>query len=183
MSTDVADDTAPFIRPDQALRPGRSDARNLLVLWCFRRSSYPLLFLGLIGSYGLADGSTSVEWSDPGELGRELASPLAGLVLAVVARLVASQGGLLLAYGFARQRDRHLEPRTGVNRRLARLLDLRQASKAFRALRWTHHVRQAALARVAPDGGWWWGIDRFFDIATIVLAIGVALTLLAFGVS
>lgn len=181
MSDETTADGGAFIRPEQALRPGRSDALRLLILWCIRRSSYPLLFLGLIGAYGTAEGSTSIEWSDAGELMRELASPLAGLILAVVTRVTASQAGLVLAFWLARERDRHLEPRTGVNRRLARALDLRQASKSFRALRWTHHVRQEALRRVAPAGGRWWHLDRYFDVATIVLAIGVAVTYTAFA--
>jgi len=165
----------PFIHPAQALRSGRTDARNLLIIWCIRRSSYPLLFVGLIGAYSTTGGSGSVEWDDPGVVARELASPIAGLLLAVVARVVASQTGLVMAFWLARERDRHLTPRTGINRRLARALDLRQASKSFRALRWTHHVRQEALSRVAPTGGWWRQIDTTFDIATIVLAIGVGI--------
>lgn len=174
----MADD-GPFIHPAQALRPGDTDARNLLIVWCIRRSSYPLLFLGLIGTYATTGARGTVEWGDPGVVARELASPIAGLMLAVVVRVVASQAGLVMAFWLARERDRHLDPRTGINRRLAKALDLRQASKSFRALRWTHHVRQEALRRVAPTGGWWWQIDKFFDVATIVLAIGVGIAYIA----
>jgi hypothetical protein len=182
MEASMTADDQLFIHPAQALRPGERDARNLLIAWCIRRSAYPLLFLGLIGAYATTGGSGSVVWDDPGVVIRELTSPIAGLLLAVIARVVASQTGLVMAFWFARERDRRLDPRTGINRRLARVLDLRQASKSFRALRWTHHVRQEAVARVAPTGGWWRQIDKTFDVATIVLAIGVGVASLVTAV-
>jgi hypothetical protein len=51
----MADDRL-FTRAAQALRPGHRDARNLLITWCIRHSAYPLLFLGLIGSYATTGG-------------------------------------------------------------------------------------------------------------------------------
>lgn len=160
-----------FIRPEQALRAGRSDARNLLVLWCLRKSFYPLTFLGLIGAYTTGRTDTDIEWSDPGEVTQGLLSPLAGLILAVAVRIVANLASLALAYPLARDRDRTLAPRTGPTRGLSLWLDLRQSTRAHRGLRWTHHVRLEARHRVAPNPNLWWRLDQILDLAAVLLVV------------
>lgn len=167
--SDDASGRATVIR---LLEPGRRDARNLLIVWYVRRSFYPLLFLGFIGAF-VTGGDTNVEWSDPNEVARDLFSPLAGLILAVVVRIGANLASLALAFPLAKRRDASLEPRTGVNKRLSRWLDLRQASRGYRALRWTHHVRQEALRRVAPGSELKWKLDQIFDVATIALLVAM----------
>jgi hypothetical protein len=67
------------IRPEQALKPGRADGRNLLIVWYIRKSFYMRLFLGLIGAQATR-GTTDVDidWTEPDKLLGEFLSPLAG---------------------------------------------------------------------------------------------------------
>lgn len=158
------------LRPSQVLLPGDRDARALLVCWFARRSFYPLIFLGTIGAFasGNPDGR-DIDYTDAGEVGRDLVSPLTGLVLGTAVRLLAAFGAWLLALRMARSREQTLAPRTGFGRWFGRFMDLRQVVRAYKALRWTHHVRQEAIRRVAPTDHWLWRLDRKFDVATIVL--------------
>lgn len=159
------------IRPEQALRAGRSDARNLLIVWYARKSVYPLLILGMLGAYISGRNDTDIEWSDPSEMVRALLSPLAALVLAFAVRVGANVAGMAIAFPLARDRDATLETRTGLGRRVSRWLDLRQVTRAYRSLRWTHHVRQEALRRVAPTSRLKWRLDQIFDVTTIALLV------------
>jgi len=96
---------------------------------------------------------------------------LTGLVLGAAVRLLAAFGAWLLALRMARSREQTLAPRTGFGHTFGRLMDLRQVVRAYRALRWTHHVRQEAIGRLVPPEHWLWRLDRRFDIATIVLGV------------
>lgn len=161
-----ADQAGLRVRPEQALRPGRTDARNLLIVWYVRKSFYWLLFAGLIGAYATRrTDEIAIDWSDPGAVWAELLSPLAGLVLAVAVRLGSSVAALALAYPLARDHDLPLQPRTGVAGGIGRWLDRRNVAKAYRSLRSTHHVRQVALQRLGPTGTRVSILDPILDVA------------------
>ncbi|MGA7757364.1 MAG: hypothetical protein WCA57_05925 [Ilumatobacteraceae bacterium] len=109
----------------------------------------------------------------------ELLSPLAGLVLAVVVRLGSNMVALALAYPLTRDYGAHLEPRTGLGSGIGVWLDRRNLAKAYRSLRWTHHVRQEALRRLGPSGDRVSKLDPILDvvnIATFVVMVVVVFT-------
>lgn len=170
----------PRIHPAEALRAGRSDATRLLASWYVRKSFYWLLFTGLTAAY-LTDRTEEidVDWSDAGSVLTELLSPLAGLVLAVVARIGANLAALASAYRLARDYEAPLERRTGLGSGIGRWLDRRNLAKAFRALRWTHHVRQEALRRLGATGERVGRLDPILDVVNIGSFLILMLTVLA----
>lgn len=173
-------DDALRLRPEYALRPGRRDAAQLLSAWFIRKSAYWLFFVGTIAAH-LTDRTdqTSVNWADVGAVATELRSPLAGLVLAAVARVIAGIAGLVMAYRLAVVYEAPLEPRSGFGSGIGRLLDRRNQVYAFRRLRWTHHVRQEALQRLGPDRERVAKLDPILDIvniSTFVLMAVVVIT-------
>jgi hypothetical protein len=169
------------IRPEQALRPGRSDARNLLIVWYVRKSFYTWLFLGFIGAM-TTSGTTEVaiDWTDPNKLLRELLSPLAGMILAVVVRFGSNWAALALAYPLARKHDAPLEPRTGFMSGIGRWFDRLHVAKAYRSLRWTHHVRQEALRRFGPSGQRVSKLDPIMDNINISMAVLFVVSMVTF---
>ena len=160
------------IRPDQALQPGRADARNLLIVWYIRKSFYTWLLLGLIGAQATR-GTTNVDidWTEPDKLLGEFLSPLAGLILAVVVRFGSTWVALALAYPLARKHDALLEPRTGFMSGMGRWFDRLHVARAYRSLRWTHHVRQEALHRFGTAGQRVSKLDPIMDYVNISLVV------------
>jgi hypothetical protein len=172
------------IRPEQALQPGRADARNLLIVWYIRKSFYMWLFLGLIGAQATR-GTTDVDidWTEPDKLLGEFLSPLAGMILAVVVRLGSTWIALALAYPLARKHDTTLEPRTGFMSGIGRWFDRLHVAKAYRSLRWTHHVRQEALRRFGTTGQRVSKLDRIMDDINISLFVIFLVSLFVFASS
>ena len=168
-----SEQTAPRIRPEFALRPGRSDARALLVVWFIRKSAYWLLFGGLIGlAVSHHERSTKVDWTDPGGVVAELLSPGAGIVLSVVARVGGALAGLALAYPLTREYKVGLSPRTNFGSGIGKVFDRMHVARAYRTLRWTHHVRQEAMGRLGPNASRRVAkIDPIMDIVTISFAV------------
>jgi len=160
------------IRPEQALRPGRSDARNLLIVWYVRKSFYTWVFLGGIGAIATR-GTTDVDidWTEPNKLLGEIFSPLVGMILAVVVRLGSTWVALALAYPLARKHDAPLEPRTGFMSGVGQWFDRLHVAKAYRSLRWTHHVRQQALGRFGTTGRRVSKLDPIMDYVNLSLAV------------
>jgi hypothetical protein len=160
----------PKVRPEHAVRPGRADARNLLAVWFVRKSFYGLIALGLIGaaiSRRVDDiGADVTSW---GSLRSELASPMIGLALGLLARFGSGFVALCLAFPLARSYEIGLSPRTGFGSAIGKWLDRLQLARAFRALRWTHHVRQVALMRLQATRPWLSQLDPTMDIANISL--------------
>ena len=76
---------------------------------------------------------------------------------------------LWLAYPLARSYEVGLSARTGFGSGIGKWLDRLQLARAFRALRWTHHVRQVALQRLGPSRRWVSRVDPVMDIANISL--------------
>lgn len=166
----------PRVRPEHAVRSGRADARNLLAVWFVRKSFYGLIAIGLLGaviSRRVEDVGVDVtSWES---LTSEIASPMVGLALGLLARLGSGFIALWLAFPLARSYEVGLSPRAGLGSGIGQWLDRLQLARAFRALRWTHHVRQIALERLGPSGRWVSQVDPVMDIANIslwVAAIG-----------
>lgn len=127
----------------------------------------------------LTDRPTTVDWSDAGSVLAELWSPLAGLVLAVVIRIGTGLAGLALAYPVVRSYRSRFEPPAVLANWIGRRLDGRGLTLAFRRLRWSHHVRREALARLGATGDRVGKLDRILDIANIGSFIVVVLVVVA----
>ncbi len=162
----------PTIPPEAALRPGRADPLALITIWFVRKSFYWLFFLGMI-SLTLARrlDDTTIDWSSPSSLWRELLSPLAGVILALVCRFAASQIGLALTYPLAKRHGQDLEPRTSFGSSIGVFFDRLNVMRAYRSLRWTHHVRQVALRRLGRLGDRLGRLDPIMDVANIATAV------------
>ena len=153
------------------MRPGRGDARTLMTLWFLRKSTYWIFWLGLIAA-ALARREANIEVTgsaSPRKLWDELHSPLAGVALAVLVRLFTAGAGLLVTYPLARDYETGLEPRTNFGKSIGIVLDRYKVMRAFRALRWTHHVRQVALRNLGAAGPRVARLDPIMDVANITL--------------
>lgn len=170
------------IVPDAALRPGLGDARVLLALWYVRKSTYWLFGLGCcIAALGYRANTVTVGSASPAEIWDELHSPLAGVALALILRLFAATAGLLITYPLARAYEIGLEPRANVGRTIGILLDRYKVMRAYRALRWTHHVRLLAIRRLGRTGARLAHLDPVMDVANIALLTTAAVALAVAG--
>ncbi len=139
------------LAPEDALRPNRQDATAVLVLRALRRSTIPLVALGLIGALTTGDHSTAAlaTLTGPSEWWATLRSPLAGLALAVVVRVGVSVAALLLALPRV---PSETAGRPGLRARWHAWVDRLQVARAYRSLRWTWGVRAVAIRRLGVRG-------------------------------
>lgn len=166
------------IPPEAALKPGRRDPAALLCVWYARKASYGIIAIGLIlGSVvGRADQLT-IAADTPDQFWDQLRSPLAGVILGLAVRVGASFVALALAFPLARAREAGLPPRAYLGNSLTGILDRLHAARAYRSLRWTHHVRQVALARLGAPGRRLAHLDPIMDAANVaLLVIAIAAT-------
>jgi hypothetical protein len=170
----------PRIRPDLALRPGTADARNLLIVWYLRKSVYGLVALGIIGG-AITRTNLDVDWTSGDAVMSRLWSPLAPLVIGLVLRLAANFAALLLALPLARAYEVGLSPRTNFGSGFGHMLDRLNLARAYRALRWTHHVRQLALTRLGEKGRKVARLDPIMDVTNITLWVVAVVALIATG--
>lgn len=162
-------DAPPRIELDACLRAGRVDSRNLLIAWFVKKSFWWMFFGGtalasLVHFVEHVDNEFQVDYRSPESVERGLLSAWGFVVLAVLFRVAVAWVAVALAYPLARRHEIGLAPRTGWNRHYATLSDRYKVAKAYRALRWTHHVRQVALDRVSPGPGWWRRWDTIIDV-------------------
>ena len=95
------------IPPEAALRPGWGDPAALLGVWYVRKVSYGIIALGLLVGVAIGGGEQLTVGADTAdEFWAELRSPLAGVILGIVIRVLASFAALALAYPLARERER-----------------------------------------------------------------------------
>lgn len=172
------------IDPNACLRPGRGDARRLLITWFVKKSFWWMFFGGsafasVVHAIERVDDDLEVRLTSPDSVRSGLLSAYALVVLAILIRLAIGWIALSLAYPLARAHDAVLEPRTGWNRHWGTFSDRYKVAKAYRLLRWTHHVRQVALDRVAPGRSWWRRVDPILDVATVVGVIAFFVTTVA----
>jgi hypothetical protein len=163
-----AEPVPPRIRPELALQPGATDARNLLIVWYLRKSVYGLVALGLISGV-LAGTNIDVDFRSASDLESQLSSPLAPLVVGVFLRVLTGFAALLLALPLASAYEVGLTPRTSFASGIGHVLDRLNIARGYRALRWTHHVRQAALARLGDTGPKLARLDPLMDLTNITL--------------
>jgi hypothetical protein len=173
-------DTGLRIDPVACLGPEQSDARRLLVVWFVKKSFYWMFFGGaafasVVHAVERVDNDLQVRISSPDSVTSGLFSAAAFVVLALIVRLAIGWVALALAYPLARSHDAALEPRTGWNRHWGTFSDRYKVAKAFR-LRWTHHVRQIALDRIAPGPSWWRRLDPILDVVNVLAVVGFLVT-------
>lgn len=166
--------------PSLALRPGRFDGLALSIVWCIRRASFPLLLIGLIGAAvgGELDDLDPQQFQSMGQLFEALVSPLAGVVLAIVARVGAAWLGWVLAWPLARAAGPVHDGRSRRSARfVGRWLDLFYLTRALRAWRWTAPVRQLAADRLGETGRLLRKIDVALLVATPILVVALFVVL------
>lgn len=166
-------DAPPRIELDACLQAGRADSRRLLVAWFVKKSFWWMFFGGAALASAVhfveqVDNEFRVNYRSPESVEQGLLSAWMLVVLAVLLRIAIAWIALALALPLALAHEVGLAPRTGWNRHYATLSDRYKVAKAYRALRWTHHVRQVALDRVSRGPGWWRRLDPILDVANVV---------------
>lgn len=143
------------LQPGDALRPGRFDATVLLLLWCLRKTFYPLLWIGIIGAIVTDRFNTSLLAKlDTGpEIFSAVLTPLVGIALAIMIRVLVGILSFALAYPLSRSNtssDYAHGRRTHSSIRL--WSDRLYLTRAYRSLRWTWIVRSEAVIRLGDTG-------------------------------
>ena len=87
----------------------------------------------------------------------------------------------MLALPLARAYEVGLAPRTNFGSGIGHLLDRLNLARGYRALRWTHHVRQLALERLGDTGRKLARLDPIMDVANIALWVIAVIALVAAG--
>ena len=178
------------IDPKVAVLEGRADATRLMIVWFVRKSFYWVFFVGfaygsVVAAIRHETNEVDVDWASPNSVGESLLSPWAGLILALILRFVIGWVALALCVPFALAHDTDLEPRTNVGSGIGRFFDRLHIARAYRSLRWTHHVRQVALQRLGPSGEKIGRLDPILDIVNIasgvlsVLIVGIVTSITA----
>lgn len=158
---------------EACLQPGSADSRRLLIAWFVKKSFWWMFFGGaavasVVHFVERVDNQFQVDYRSPESVERGLLSAWAPVVLAVLLRFAIGWVALALAYPLARRHEVGLEPRSGWNRHYATMSDRYKVAKAFRSVRWTHHVRQVALNRVSPTMSWWRRLDPILDVVNVI---------------
>jgi hypothetical protein len=139
--------------PALALRPGRFDPIALWCVWLARRAALPLLWLGLVVALagGELDKLDPQRFANMAELFDALLSPLAVVVLSLVARVASSVLAWLLAspLAYTAAADAARRPLWKV-RGVSVWIDRYYLTRALRAWRWTAPVRALAAERLGP---------------------------------
>ncbi len=172
----MATPVALKIDPEVAVLPGTSDAKRLLAVWFVKKSFYWILFVGftygsVVAAIRHESSSVDVDWASPDSIEESLLSPWAGLIFALILRFVVGWVALALTYPFAMQHDVDLEPRTSFGSGIGRFFDRLHIARAYRSLRWTHHVRQVALDRLGPSRDRVARLDPILDAVHIGSAV------------
>lgn len=158
------------IQPAAAIGPGTADAKRLLTIWFVRKSFYWLFFVGLtigLTAAVIRHDDTDVEVTDP--------SSLTGtwilVLVALVVRFGAGWIALALTAPMVLAHEPNLSPRTNFGAGIGIFFDRLNLARAFRALRWTHHVRQVALHRLGDTGERLGKLDPILDIVNITSGV------------
>lgn len=165
------------IQPAAALIPGTADSRRLMAAWFIRKSFYWLFFLGyslgtVVAVLNHDDNQLDVDWTSPSSVREAVLSPWSALLLAFFVRFVNNWVALALAMPLAIAHEPNLSPRENFGSGIGKFFDRLHVARAYRSLRWTHHVRQVALGRLGERGRRLGKLDPVLDIVNI--ASGVA---------
>ena len=148
--------------PNDLLRDGTSDSATLHVTWLTRKLFLPLLLAGVIVAVQVTQNVVTLgdeirsridSLNTPTDFFSALASPFSLIIVALALRIVAELMALILAFPltrWSRPSDYDRVPLVGRYWRL--LSDRVHFAGAFRSLRWTYAVRQAAADRLGPIG-------------------------------
>jgi hypothetical protein len=124
----------------------------VLVLGILHRSFWPLVLVGLIGGVALA-GQVEATYDDPAQVVDGLASPVAGLALALLVRVAVAVAGLVAAYPLSHGSPIAVAPHPpGRRGTVGRTTDRVHVTRALRELRATRAVREEAVARSGTRG-------------------------------
>jgi hypothetical protein len=164
------------LRAEDAFAPG-ADAVGLLLLRCYRTLSLVLIGLGSC----IAVWSRSIDSVEEGLTTAEgilhaLVTPLAALALGIAVRISVTPLAWGTACIFAWVTNSEMTPPPRRNTWWNRLMDQTRMASAYRALRWTTSVRDAAVASLGRTGQ----VLLYTDLTLRVLA---ALTVVVFVVS
>lgn len=168
----------PEIDADRFLLPGRGDPIALLTVSALRRSVWPLLWLGVAvaAAVGRTNEIQGVQASGISEWLDELASPLAGIVVALALRVLVALAGYGLAYRLTTS-TRH-DGTTLLARSWRTATDRYYLTRAFQSVRWSRIVRDAAAERLGPLGRRFRTLDAILGIATWATLVVAVLSLL-----
>ena len=148
--------------PNDVLQDGTFDSAALLVLWCARKAFLPLLWIGLIAAVLLTQDAANLgnaiereleDLDTPGEFFATLVSPFAGVLIAIVVRLIVGALAFTSAYPLTRWNDASDYARGGTAGSYLRMWwDRVYMTQSFRSLRWSWAVRQEAADRLGSRG-------------------------------
>jgi hypothetical protein len=157
---------------------GPLDATAVMASWCLRRSFYPLLWSGI--AIALVVGGTREldvrELESPSELTAALFSPLVGLALAIVVRLLAGAVSWAAAWALVTSRARSVGL-PGLGLRTEPWRDRALLARSYAAWRWTSPVRRVAVERGRAVGSALQLLDRVLVVANPVLLVGSILAI------
>jgi hypothetical protein len=157
------------IQPAAAIQPGEADAHRLLRIWFVRKSFYWMIFLGwTIGNLVAASRHQEPDF----EVGGGSASPVWFLVLLALAiKFIVGWVALGMALPLALAHEPNLSPRENFGSSIGVFFDRLHLARAFRSLRWTHHVRQVAQHRLGEQGRRLGRLDPILDVINIASGV------------
>ncbi len=192
MSESLPEPGPPF-DPSWAIRDD-FDATVVLLLWCLRKSFFPMFWLGV--SFATVffavvnnDPEAATEGVDslssPGDLFGALLSPMALVAVAFAIRIGVGFFALAAAYPLSAAAARHDYAGVGRLGQFTRTwFDRLHLSRGYRSLRWTWKVRAEAARRLGRRGAIlstcsvilrWAGIALFvLFLVTLVVVSNVA---------
>jgi hypothetical protein len=167
------------IDPAAAVR-SRFDATALLVLWWLRSAAPAVFIVGVIYAWLVSEErfESIPQMSTPGQAVAVLLSPFAGIAIAIILRFGVGIAALVLAYPLGR---RESGSSIGPNmwRRPFRVwTDRLHLVRAYRSLRWTSTVGDAAADRIGQWGKamtWSGPVLVILDVLLVVLLIVVVI--------
>lgn len=147
-----------------------------MVVWFIRKSFYWLVFLGYTLGTALAlinheNNEVDIDWTSPTSVREALLSPWSAFLLALIIRFVNNWVALALAFPLAIGHEPNLSPRENFGSGIGKFFDRLHVARSYRALRWTHHVRQVALGRLGERGRRLSKLDPLLDIVNIASGI------------
>lgn len=165
------------IQPAAALIPGRGDSRRLMAVWFVRKSFYWMFFVAWSCASWIAyrNGDaidTELDLTSLQSSGEGLGTPGRALLVAIGIRFVNNWIALALAYPLAVAHEPSLSPRENFGSGIGKFFDRLHVARAFRALRWTHHVRRIALDRLGSSGRKLGRLDPILDVVNVASGVG-----------
>ncbi|WP_395693430.1 hypothetical protein [Nocardioides sp.] len=154
-----------------------ADALGVLLLRCYRSLSLVIIGLGIcVATWSKAFDEVDADLSTPDGIVHAFVTPFAPLALGLLVRVSVTPLAWVLAMLFVALNDPVMSPPPTRDTAWKRLMDQLRMASAYRALRWTSSVRDAAVGRLGPPG-------RLLVYADGVLRLVAALTIAVWLVS